>query len=68
MRLPVECPTPHLIALFLGGQASEQERDRVERHIDDCDDCRRLIALIVRSESAVPDPFTSADSSDREDN
>lgn len=68
MRLPVECPTPHLIALFLGGGVSEQERERVERHIDDCDDCRKLIASIVRSESAVPDPPTSADSADSEDN
>jgi len=51
-----DCPEPELLAAYLEGLGSDSERRQIEAHLADCRDCRRIIALIVRSEAAVPDP------------
>jgi anti-sigma factor RsiW len=49
------CPGPEVIAAYLAGNATAEERMLVERHIADCRECRETIALAVRSESDVPE-------------
>ncbi len=51
-----DCPEPERLAEYLEGASSDSERQAIEAHLADCRDCRRIIALIVRSEAAVPDP------------
>lgn len=52
-----DCPEPELLADYLEGVSSDRERQEIEAHMADCRDCRRIVALIVRSEAAVPDPI-----------
>lgn len=50
-----ECPEPELLAVYLEHVCSEAERQRIEAHLANCQDCRRIVALVVRSKTAVPD-------------
>jgi hypothetical protein len=50
-----ECPEPERLALYLEHGCSERERREIETHLADCRDCRRIIALVVKSKAAVPD-------------
>lgn len=52
-----ECPEPELLADYLEGVSSDSERQEIETHLAACRDCRRIVALIVRSEAVVPDPI-----------
>jgi anti-sigma factor RsiW len=42
---------PHHVSPYLDGELSQPERGRLERHVDDCPECRELLralkALIV---------------------
>jgi anti-sigma factor RsiW len=51
-----QCLEAELIAAYLYGNTTPKERTLVRRHIAECDVCRKLIAAIVKSESAMPDP------------
>ena len=51
-----DCPEPERLSDFLEGWGSDRERQEIEAHLADCEDCQQVIALIVRSEAAVPDP------------
>jgi anti-sigma factor RsiW len=51
-----DCPQPERLAEYLEGLGDKAERQEIEAHLADCRDCRRIVALIVRSETAVPDP------------
>jgi hypothetical protein len=46
------CPEPELLARYLEGGLSAEERARVNGHLADCDDCRRTIALSSSLEAA----------------
>ena len=50
-----ECPEPERLALYVEHMCSEQERREIETHLADCQDCRRIISLVVKSKAAVPD-------------
>ncbi|MDQ3821416.1 MAG: zf-HC2 domain-containing protein [Acidobacteriota bacterium] len=54
-----DCPAPELLAVYLEGLGSDSERRHIEAHLADCQDCRRIVAMIVRSEAAVPDPSST---------
>ena len=47
------CVEAGLIAAFVRGEVSEEERARVEAHADGCPDCLQLIAVLARSARAA---------------
>jgi putative zinc finger protein len=51
-----DCLEPEQLSDYLAGFGSDIERRRIEAHLADCAECRQIIALIVRSETAVPAP------------
>ncbi len=44
------------IAAFLSDNISYIERERILRHLADCDHCRKTVAEIVLSQTAIRDP------------
>lgn len=55
--------TPRKVSPYLDGELSQSERERLERHVEDCPECRELLrelnALIVtlgtlRDEQGAP--------------
>jgi len=52
-----DCPEPERLAVYLEHVCSDRERREIEAHLADCQDCRWVVALIVRSEATVPDPI-----------
>lgn len=45
---PSPCPSENTLVELLEGQLSPSERERMEQHLDDCPDCRRVVAESVR--------------------
>jgi len=41
------CPEASVLEDFLAGALATGERDAVDLHLDDCDDCRRTVALLA---------------------
>jgi predicted anti-sigma-YlaC factor YlaD len=54
-----QCLEPELIAAHLYGNTTSHERTVIRRHIAECDSCRKLIAAVVKSESAMPDTLST---------
>src|SRR5690242_14045590 len=50
------CPAANELALFVGGAAAPAKRAALERHIDQCPACRRLVAGLA---AALPSADTS---------
>ena len=46
---PGSCPSEALVVGFLDGTTSADERAAVELHIDRCEECRRLLAILAGS-------------------
>ncbi len=42
------CLADEVLANYCAGQLSEEERKHTERHLDSCEDCARLAALVIR--------------------
>jgi eukaryotic-like serine/threonine-protein kinase len=53
------CPSEARLAAYLEGIAAGAERDEVERHIDVCADCARLVGEYARS-TRTPAPISAA--------
>ncbi len=52
----IPCLDENAVALYLATETSDQERDAVRAHLDTCDNCRELVAGLVRTlVSAEPD-------------
>ncbi len=49
-----ECPDANSFAAFMGGLASELDRQRIETHLDGCAICADVLAGAARSPSASP--------------
>ncbi len=67
----MDCLSEHGIAEFAEGRVGEEERDRIEAHLDACSDCARLVVEFARvfsdrpreetlGEATRPDPDQSA--------
>ncbi|MGO9830474.1 MAG: protein kinase domain-containing protein [Myxococcaceae bacterium] len=52
----IPCLDENAVALYLAADTSDEERDAVRVHLDTCDNCRELVAGLVRTlVSAEPD-------------
>ena len=59
----MDCLTEDTIIEFLQGQLSEEETEIAERHMDQCQDCRLLVAELARtsfSEHPTPAPASQS--------
>lgn len=46
-----------LLPAYLGQELGQPERDRVKKHLEECEDCRAELSLLrVMAEEIVPDP------------
>ena len=50
------CLSEDTVLIFLGGQAGEAQRERVDAHLDQCSMCAGLVAAAARDESASSPP------------
>ena len=50
------CPDTELLAAYLENNLAVETREQVEEHLVECRICRRIVALVIKSESVVPDP------------
>lgn len=50
------CPAPEFLARFLENSLSAGERDRVNAHLADCDECRRTVSLASTLDAAPAAP------------
>src|SRR6266852_9748793 len=48
------CPDENELLLWIQGLLSPQERNQLEQHIDQCEECRRVVAQLIRV-TAAPD-------------
>src|SRR5262249_34671614 len=42
------CPDENQLLLSIQGLLSSPERNRLEQHIDQCEECRRVVAQLIR--------------------
>src|SRR5438093_13741555 len=47
----MDCPRPELLGRFVDDQLDEAARVAIEDHLDDCDDCRPLVAMLAKTAS-----------------
>lgn len=47
------CPDADLLAGMVDGRLLPSEREQVERHVDACEACRRVVAAVVREREGV---------------
>lgn len=52
MSLPLPCADSILMDAILGGRVSEQAEFVIERHLDDCDQCRRVVEFLSVAEQS----------------
>jgi anti-sigma factor RsiW len=45
-----------MLAAYLENNLAVETREQVEAHLVECRKCRRIVALVIKSESVVPDP------------
>jgi anti-sigma factor RsiW len=55
MSADKQCPELEALAAYVDGALAEQ-RLAMEHHLVLCQRCRHLVALIIKSQSLVPDP------------
>lgn len=48
------CPELEKLAAYVDGNLAREERALVEAHLVECESCRKIVSLTVKSESAVP--------------
>src|SRR2546429_37150 len=59
------CPDPDVLGTFVDGTIAADARATIEAHVDECDECRRTIALLARTRAAEP-PSSRAAATDTE--
>ena len=47
----MECPRPELLGRFVDDQVDEAARVAIEEHLDDCDECRPVVAMLAKTAS-----------------
>src|SRR5262249_38672433 len=43
------CPRPEMLGRFVEDRLDESERVTIEEHLDDCDECRPVVAMLART-------------------
>ncbi len=61
------CLSDAEIAAFLAGTAGDDERARVDVHVDECNDCRSLLTVLARGEDSVEDTPPASPEADQPD-
>lgn len=52
----MSCPELELLAAFVEGNVSSDERSAIESHLKQCPRCFDIVASVVESMIIVPDP------------
>jgi anti-sigma factor RsiW len=52
---PDACPDAEELAAFVDGRLAAAAREKMERHLAECTDCRELFAEVVRPIETEPD-------------
>lgn len=52
------CPEIEVLSAYLGGFLDPKEQSLVEAHLGECENCRRVVTLALRSEDQATDPDT----------
>ena len=60
------CPAPEVLSSVVDGTIPRDARAAVEAHVDECDDCRRTMALLARARVAERPPPRSPALADTE--
>src|SRR5215475_8485763 len=43
------CPQPEMLGRFVEDRLDETERVTIEEHLDDCDECRPVVAMLAKT-------------------
>jgi anti-sigma factor RsiW len=54
--LQEQCPEPEWVGVYVDGKLTSEERSLTESHLAKCKHCRRVIELMIESESETPNP------------
>ena len=57
----IDCPDPSLIATFAGRGLTPAAAARVEVHLAECDDCRKLVFALASGDAAAGAPVATPD-------
>jgi hypothetical protein len=52
--LPTEHPTIEQIAAYIDESLTRDERDAIREHIEQCENCRKILELAVRKSGGSP--------------
>jgi predicted anti-sigma-YlaC factor YlaD len=55
-NLQEPCPAPERLGAYVEGKLTSEEKALIESHLVKCNPCRRVIKLVIESESEVPTP------------
>src|SRR5258705_7655054 len=47
----MSCPQPEMLGRFVEDQLDETSRVTIEEHLDDCDECRPVVAMLAKTAS-----------------
>lgn len=50
------CPTDEELAAYIDGSLSLPDKEKMEHHLIRCKKCRHVVAVVIKSKAAVPDP------------
>ena len=50
------CPSEELLAAYIDGVATPKEIELVDAHLNGCHQCLELVAAVILSRIAIPDP------------
>ena len=54
-----QCPDIELLAAYIDENVSVEERRLVDAHLVDCERCLEVVAFVIASKVAIPDPEAS---------
>ena len=52
-EFPNHCPPLEILAAYLEGKLTAQEKSSIEGHFLDCGKCRKLVSLTLKSETLI---------------
>jgi anti-sigma factor RsiW len=51
------CPDTELLAAYVDENVTEKERRLIDAHLVDCERCLDVVAFVIASKVAIPDPM-----------
>jgi anti-sigma factor RsiW len=52
-----QCHVPEQLAAYVDGKLTPAEQTIVEHHLAECSRCRKVIEIVIKSQSEVPSPL-----------